>query len=284
MKSRFLFAPIPILIATVLLGLDAWTGDNWGVYFLIAAISSACMFEVGMAYSHQLQELPVYPLTAGMVLLMLVSGLSLLFPSGKGIGVRPIVSFSLPFLVVVLVILLYWTATYPPERVPALLTGLGLFALFSITYFHAYILLRELAGAPRLSTAVVVFLLVVSKGADSGAYLVGTFFGSRKMTPRLSPNKTWVGLFGGLITGSMLGSCFVFTEIGQHLSAGVLAVISCVIALSATGGDLIGSLLKRGADVEDSSTLLPGLGGILDMTDSFLVSVPVALLILLLIS
>lgn len=124
---------------------------------------------------------------------------------------------------------------------------------------------------------------IVVKLADTGAYATGRLFGKHKMTPLLSPGKTWEGAVGGVLFGC-LGSWLAFHYLlpamtgGSLKIPGLLAVLAYGLALTAAGmhGDLAESLLKRDMQRKDSSTWLPGLGGILDIIDSVLVAAPIA--------
>lgn len=282
MTSRFLFAPIPIFIITLLLGFDVWTGGHWGVSLLLTFIPAGCMFELGRAYDSTFGDLPYQFLTAGMILLMLIASSILLF-SPPWLSDHPYLLLTLSYVLILLLTILHTIQTGSTRHSGGPLLGLGLFTLFSAIYLHGFLLLDLLADTTGFATMMVIYLLAVGKGGDSGSYLVGKSIGTVKMTPHLSPNKTWAGLLGGLTTGMIIGSGFYFTVIGEHTTFQSLLVISFVIGLSAAAGDLVGSYLKRGANLDDSSNIFPGLGGILDMSDSFLVTIPVALLIILLI-
>lgn len=106
--------------------------------------------------------------------------------------------------------------------------------------------------------------------ADSGAYFVGRAWGRRKLAPRLSPGKTWEGAVGGLIVGG-LSAALLAALLGLRAWHG-LALGLFIAALSPIG-DLGVSMIKRQVGAKDSSTLIPGHGGILDKIDSLLVSV-----------
>ena len=111
--------------------------------------------------------------------------------------------------------------------------------------------------------------------ADSGAYFAGKKFGRRKMSPRISPNKTVEGLIGGVVAG--VAACLVFslaTGISPRALPAV-ALIGALTVIAAVIGDLFESLLKRHAGAKDSSDLIPGHGGILDRIDSVLAALPV---------
>ena len=111
--------------------------------------------------------------------------------------------------------------------------------------------------------------------ADSGAYFIGRWLGKAKMTPRLSPGKTWVGLMGATLTGTLSGFLLVwlwrsvgFLPASTPLWQG--AVIGFILAILTPLGDLLVSLLKRSAGVKDTSNLIPGHGGILDRIDTWI--------------
>ncbi|MCK5110771.1 MAG: phosphatidate cytidylyltransferase [Arcobacteraceae bacterium] len=111
----------------------------------------------------------------------------------------------------------------------------------------------------------LLWLVAVVAGADIGAYFVGRSQGKTPFCPT-SPNKTLEGVFGGIITASVLGLIFAPEQLGIFLSL----LISATVALASVFGDLFESYLKREADVKDSGNILPGHGGILDRTDGYL--------------
>ena len=121
----------------------------------------------------------------------------------------------------------------------------------------------------------LLWLLVVVAGCDIGAYFVGKSLGKTKFC-ETSPNKTLEGVAGGVIVATVLGS-FVAID-GLSLFGAI--VISFIIAIVSIFGDLFESYLKREADVKDSGNILPGHGGILDRTDSYLFGAVILLIVL----
>ena len=142
---------------------------------------------------------------------------------------------------------------------------------------------------------LLVYVLLVVWAGDTTAYFVGRAFGRHRMTPRVSPKKTWEGA-----VGSMLGSLAVgwaFLANAQPISSALLQahlierrdgyfalqpwplatilLLSAAINVAAQLGDLVESLIKRGAGVKDSGALLPGHGGMLDRIDALLLAAPV---------
>ncbi len=107
---------------------------------------------------------------------------------------------------------------------------------------------------------------------DSGAYLFGKLLGKHKLFERISPGKTWEGCLGGAIVSFVVA--FLFSLYFQDLNLSHWLVISGIIVVFGTFGDLVESLLKRTAKVKDSAKILPGHGGFLDRLDSVLISAP----------
>jgi phosphatidate cytidylyltransferase len=118
--------------------------------------------------------------------------------------------------------------------------------------------------------ALVLLLLVWMN--DTTAYVTGTSVGKHKFCEKVSPKKTWEGLIGGLVGVVILGQ--VLWGYGGEMSRVEWVGLSVVMAIGATAGDLLESLLKRRSGVKDSGQLLPGHGGLLDRMDSSLVCIP----------
>jgi phosphatidate cytidylyltransferase len=142
------------------------------------------------------------------------------------------------------------------------------------------------AGTPhegRLGMLALVSLIATVKMSDTGQYTFGRLFGKHKLSPIVSPGKTWEGALGGLLV-AVLTSWLVFTVVARSmlgpdaLQIGMPMILLFGVAVAAAGivGDLAESLLKRDAGVKDSSTWMPGFGGVLDLLDSLLGAAPVA--------
>ncbi len=153
----------------------------------------------------------------------------------------------------------------PPLLLPLIYPG-----LFTTT-------LVLVANQP-LGAVALAWLLAVTVASDTGAYYAGRHFGGEKLSPRVSPSKTLSGAAGGAIAG-LSAAVLVNLLLGAPLGIGAVFFFGCLVAFLAQLGDLVESLLKRTFNVKDSSTLLPGHGGVLDRLDAFLFVVPVALLL-----
>ncbi|MGA6947783.1 MAG: phosphatidate cytidylyltransferase, partial [Solirubrobacterales bacterium] len=145
-------------------------------------------------------------------------------------------------------------------------TVLGV-AWMGIGFSHA-VLLRDL---PTHGGALLIDVLVATFLGDTAAYAAGRLFGSRKITPRISPNKTLEGLIGGFI-GATLG--FWFAGLYQDWLPGVDALLmGMAIGVIAPVGDLFASLIKRDLGVKDTGRLFGPHGGLIDRLDAVLFTV-----------
>jgi phosphatidate cytidylyltransferase len=141
-----------------------------------------------------------------------------------------------------------------------LLAGFG----YALIPALALLWIRE-RGAHKLDMLLWVF--IVTWSTDIGAYFAGRSIGGPKLAPAISPNKTWAGLFGGMIAASLLGGLWV-VELGLPR---LVLLLAPMFAVGAQLGDLFESGLKRRAGVKDSGTILPGHGGVLDRLDGLVV-------------
>jgi len=120
---------------------------------------------------------------------------------------------------------------------------------------------------------VVIYVLVV-KFSDIGAYTVGRLIGKHKFAPRISPGKTWEGMAGACIFAVILS--VVFADCTGIMTRPVAIVFGGCFAVIGQMGDLVESMLKRDAVQKDSSSHVPGFGGLLDVLDSLLIAAPFA--------
>ena len=155
--------------------------------------------------------------------------------------------------------------------------------VYPTTLLGTAIMLRQ-SGERGYGLSMVVAVIAVTKMSDAGAYFGGRTFGRRRLAPVLSPKKTWEGALAGLLAGVITAAVY-FAWIGpayfgtEPLRGGAIArsaLFGVVVVVAGVWGDLFESLLKRDAGKKDSSSWLPGLGGILDTIDSLLFAFPVA--------
>lgn len=178
-------------------------------------------------------------------------------------------------------------AAGPSFLVLGLIAGAGFFATIvtrnpRLGIGIAYVSIPALAlvylrGAGE-GLLLTLWVLATVWTTDIGAYAAGRTIGGPKLAPSVSPNKTWAGLIGGVVSALALG-------LALHAWAGLplqLALASPILAVIAQIGDLYESALKRQAGVKDSGNLLPGHGGVLDRLDGLVPVAPAAAMLILL--
>ncbi len=135
--------------------------------------------------------------------------------------------------------------------------------------------------APRLLLGMFIFIWLY----DTGAYCFGMMLGRHRLFERVSPKKSWEGVIGGVLTciAGAYASFYWFDEFFQVPDLATWVGLSVVVAVFATFGDLVESLIKRSVGVKDSGSIIPGHGGVLDRIDSLLLVAPAVLIYLLLI-
>ena len=130
------------------------------------------------------------------------------------------------------------------------------------------------ASQPNGHRWLLVALAIVWAG-DTGAYFAGRSFGRHKLAPRVSPNKTWEGLVGGVVCALLAALACAWYAGATPAQLPWVALVALVTVLASVVGDLFESLLKRHVGVKDSGDILPGHGGILDRIDAVLAALPV---------
>ena len=179
---------------------------------------------------------------------------------------------------------LFWIAAaaivvmYPRsrEQIGGKQMKLGFGLLVLIPAYVALLFLRR----HEAHVLLIALLVTIIWAADVGAYFVGRQFGTRKLAPDVSPGKSWAGLVGGMVVALAVG--MMGASLGEptdHLFSPIAwAVLICIVAMTvlfSVLGDLFESLIKREQGVKDSSSLLPGHGGVMDRIDSLTAATPI---------
>lgn len=121
---------------------------------------------------------------------------------------------------------------------------------------------------------IVLSLILMTWVNDTGAFLSGRAFGRTPLMKKISPKKTWEGALGGALYTLLVG--FLLSDVYPQLSVFDWMVLSLIVVIFGTYGDLVESMMKRSHKIKDSGRLLPGHGGILDRFDSFIYMLPFA--------
>jgi phosphatidate cytidylyltransferase len=277
--KRILTAIILILAVLALI----FFGQLWMITLAAAIVAVLATYEyvqlaaVGTETNGDKLRIPLWWMALGTALAFVVTLPN--FP----------VEAQLPVLSALTLILFAWNGFRSPLDQVLPDTAQGLFGLIYIAYPLTLIpLLWKQEDGP----ALVLFLMVCVWAGDIAALYIGRAFGKRKLAPRLSPGKTWVGSIAS-IAGSMIAASIVVLISNLLIARGNTALhisqplwqsllLAAILNIAAQLGDLLESAIKRGAGVKDSGSLLPGHGGILDRIDALLLAAPVLWFILLL--
>jgi phosphatidate cytidylyltransferase len=186
----------------------------------------------------------------------------------------------LPLAVIVLSIRLLGERT-PENRVESLAsTLLGLvYVPVMLAYLVAIVTPRPddtVSADGRL--LLCLWLVAVTKFCDMGALLTGLAIGRHRMSPQISPKKTWEGAAGGIVFSMGIGALIAWLARGHlppHLTPAVAGAIAAPIAVVGIVADLIESVIKRRANFKDSGHAIPGIGGMFDLSDSLILVAPI---------
>lgn len=198
---------------------------------------------------------------------------------------QPIAASTLAFIIVFVMLAAALARAFKRQSQEAIVGMAGtVLATLYLGGMGWFLVALRVKGAQHVvgSTMLILMVLLCVKFTDIGAYFGGRALGRRKMIPWLSPGKTWEGLFFGLLTAAAVGAACA-TQIDSKGGYGLPwwkgAVFGAIIGGIGQLGDLLESLMKRDADVKDSSKLIPGFGGVLDVIDSPLLAAPFAYLL-----
>ena len=143
-----------------------------------------------------------------------------------------------------------------------------------IAYVPLLIGFATAMSGKELGAEMVISMILLTAGNDTGGYFAGIFFGKHPMAPNISPKKSWEGMVGSLITQALVGAFIVPLLLPIAAWQGLL--LGLVMSVTATIGDLAESAIKRDLGVKDMSQALPGHGGFMDRLDSLLINAVVA--------
>jgi phosphatidate cytidylyltransferase len=294
MRKRFLLGPLLIAVLIAGVALDEYISTitlpaEWREYAAIRAVSDGTlppgslllpvMFLVAVLGA---RELAAMLASKGIVASRRIMSLS----AGIGLALSCLVPADLPALDAVAVVstgavavlttaLVFHSRTRTVQGVLAAASGALLAFVYLGLMFGFLLAIRR-----EHSAWTLLWVILVTKSCDIGAYLCGTAIGRHKLVPWLSPGKTWEGLIGGAVTSALVawGGLEVLDR------AGVLdappwyaaAIAGLIFGLVGQFGDLLESLIKRDAGAKDSGRSIPGFGGVLDVLDSPLLVAPVA--------
>ena len=258
-----------IITGIVGIALAAFVIQTGGWLFSAAVLllSMGAWFEFARAFTNKGVRLAYF---TGMVMIILIWGCSWL---GNEMELTAV---SMLTVLLVLSHTVFSHKTFSIEQACISVAG-----IFYVGLAFSHLVLLRFTGEPTmvatawgaipLGCAWIWVALIGTWASDTFAYFTGSLLGSHKLCPNISPNKTIEGFVGGII-GTMLS----VMGLGMLFSFPLLPMVALVfcIALVATLGDLVESVMKRATGIKDSGSLIPGHGGVLDRFDSVMFTVP----------
>lgn len=247
-----------------IVALTVFVFPNWFFCLVLTAVIAAALYEF-------------YSLVEKKgILIFKISGISIgiIVPLSIFYGFEPTKGWELFFIIAVLLTIFILQFTRRENNQAIVGVSTTVFGILYISWTFSFLMKLKLVSEPFLPAGnlLVAFLLLVTKSGDIGAYFTGSYLGKHSLIPRISPKKSIEGAIGG----------FIFSVTAAYLSRYYLPMIpvlhliilGCLLGILAQVGDLSESLIKRDSQVKDSSNLVPGLGGVLDLIDSILFTAP----------
>jgi phosphatidate cytidylyltransferase len=260
----------------VLMLTTIFSGYDIGFFCLLAFMALVALWE----YYRMLEAdgIGVFTLTGLICAVVLLGGGFLLM---KEQGPENAYDFELVVLVLFLIVTFSRQMFRGASGDPLRAMSYTVFGLLYIPWLFSFItkiiyLTPRAADGATTGQYYVLFLVMVTKFSDMGAYVFGSLFGRHPFAPHISPHKTWEGFAGALVT-SLIAATWLYALMPEKLSAfrfDDVVVLGLLLGFAAVIGDLAESIVKRGANTKDSSKMLPGIGGTLDLIDSLLFTSP----------
>lgn len=276
-RVAFAALAIPAVLGIAYLG-------GWALVALLAVASALGTRELyGFARAQGIEPLDRLGL-AGAALTPVIIALPVLAPSPVLATVRS----GFVFLVWLLLVIVTAVWRRGPGARPLTAVAVTVFGALYAGWLLSFALLLRHPG-PRLTVSdasvglpLLFFPLVLTWAGDTAAMFGGQAFGGPKLAPVVSPNKTWSGGISGLFATTAVAVMYAATVLsrgGIAMSVTEAVIAGVVIGVAGQVGDVAESLFKREAGLKDSSSIIPGHGGVLDRLDSLYFAVPVAVLL-----
>jgi len=261
-----------LILATI------FSGNEVAFFVVISGMALVALWEYFKMLEHD--KIPCFKVTGMVCAAVFMTG-SFYYFSAYGPGRA--LDFELVIMVLFLMVM-FGRQMFASmrDREPLQTMAYTLFGLLYIPWLFNFVakilfLMPRSEDSSPTGQYYVLFLVLVTKFSDMGAYIFGSVFGKHPLVPHISPKKTWEGLAGALAC-AMLGSFWLAFLMPNRLKVFDLvdfSVLGFVLGLAAIIGDLAESIVKRSAHSKDSSSVLPGIGGTLDLIDSLLFTAPI---------
>ena len=232
-----------------------------GIIFVVVTLGSLLLGKYGYAvfFMHPCK-------TAGIPAGILFFGISFMVTSGKFPETAYLTLF--PVLLSFFIAELFKKHAYPLENIAIGILGV-IYVAVPLSLAHFIVFTEDGMYSPNLMIALLALIWIY----DSGAYLFGISLGKHRLFERISPKKSWEGSIGGTLMA--LAAAFLISKQIGEIGLVHWLILTLLVTVMSTFGDLSESLLKRRFGLKDSGQLIPGHGGLLDRFDSLLFAIPV---------
>jgi phosphatidate cytidylyltransferase len=197
-----------------------------------------------------------------------------LIPVTTYVQVTP--SAEMEFVLMTAVCLCVFLLQFTRRNTEQALVGIAttILGIFYVGWFFSFMIkLRVVPPMNMDGRMLILYLIIVTKSGDIGAYIIGSLFGKHQLIPRISPKKSVEGTVAGVVIS--FSTAVLFKGMLPAVSIANIIAIGAILSLTSQIGDLSESLIKRDCGVKDSGSFLPGLGGILDTIDSLIFTTPI---------
>src|SRR3990167_8826783 len=258
-KERFISSTAMILVTIFAII------NQWIFITVLLGLTLAGLYE--FFYLIKKKGIPIYSYTGIIIGILIPLSIFTRFePTGK---------WELLFIVVLLLLIFLMQFLRNDNTNAIIGISTTLFGILYVSWLFSFLIRIRYFLPGTDGVKLLGFILLVTKCGDMGALLVGSKFGKHPLLPRISPNKTIEGSLGSFAFSALaaaLGSALMPVQFG--FSSGHITLMGAFFGGMGQLGDLSESLIKRDCNVKDSGKLLPGMGGVLDVIDSLLFSVP----------
>jgi len=268
LKQRLFWGTLLVLCVAGALGLDHTYGIDLGFTGLMLLAVLLTLYEFYTMFENTGARIP-------KTFSLLVVGILI---AGLWLKKHFCPWLQLSFPLVLSMYLLGLSGIYLARQAINRVTDLAM-AVFGIMYIYWCLsYLQGIRGNILAGESLLIYFIAVNKMADTCAYAFGSLLGRQPLAPLISPKKTVEGFAGGIIGGTLFGLLLwsIMPQLSDCYLWHRMIFMGGVITISGQLSDLVASLFKRYCQVRDSGHLFPGLGGVLDLVDSLILSAPIA--------
>ena len=264
------------ILSTILLwlifALALFIGKITAIIYLLISLSLLSQYELHKIFKNRnLRPISIIGIVSGVFIILGSYYYNIFFITSSDLLVITII-----FVIIVHLPLLFCANTVSVSLLPTLFSVIYIPFMLNF-YTKTFQLFSNQKDGNTIGCFFIIWLIIISKFSDVGGLIIGSKIGKNKLARNISPSKTWEGVWGGIIFATLFGiflQAIFISYYSVNLTILKALIISISIAVISIISDLIESAIKRFAKVKDSSSLVPGIGGFFDITDSLILSAP----------